>query len=92
MRTTIDLPDELYRALKSRAALTGVTMRDLVRRLIEQGLQQPGGLAPPEAGRREPPPVIIPPRGVPIAAPSRAALQHLEEEDDAERHARSARR
>jgi hypothetical protein len=28
MRTTIDLPDELYRAVKARAALEGVSMRD----------------------------------------------------------------
>jgi hypothetical protein len=28
MRTTIDLPDELYRDVKARAALEGVSMRD----------------------------------------------------------------
>jgi hypothetical protein len=28
MRTTIDLPDELYRDMKARAALEGVSMRD----------------------------------------------------------------
>lgn len=30
MRTTIDLPDELYREVKSRAALQGVSMREYV--------------------------------------------------------------
>lgn len=91
MRTTIDLPVELYRALKARAALSGVTMRDLVRRLIEQGLRQPA--ASGEAtGRREPPPVIIPKRGVPIPALRRSDLRRLEEEEDEAKHARSARR
>jgi hypothetical protein len=40
MRTTVDLPDDLYRALKARAALSGTTMRELIRRLIEQGLRR----------------------------------------------------
>jgi len=38
MRTTIDLPDSFYRALKARAALEGLPMKDLVRRLVERGL------------------------------------------------------
>ena len=38
MRTTIDLPDSLYRTLKARAALEGLPMKDLVRRLVERGL------------------------------------------------------
>jgi hypothetical protein len=89
MRTTVDLPDELYRALKIRAASSGVTLRHLVERLVEQGLRQPSGAA----GRPgEPPPVIIPPRGVPIAAVPRAELARLEEEEDQAKHARSARR
>jgi len=38
MRTTIDLPDALYRTLKARSALEGLPMKDLVRRLVERGL------------------------------------------------------
>ena len=38
MRTTIDLPDSLYRTLKARSALEGLPMKDLVRRLVERGL------------------------------------------------------
>ena len=38
MRTTIDLPDSLYRMLKARSALEGLPMKDLVRRLVERGL------------------------------------------------------
>lgn len=60
-------------------------------RLIEQGLRQPAGGERP-AGRREPPPVIISPRGVPIPAVPRGDLRRFEEEEDEERHARSARR
>ena len=92
MRTTVDLPDALYRSLKAHAALSGVTMRDLVRRLVEQGLRQPSVTGEAVPGRREPPPVIIPPRGVPIQATPRAQLLRLEEEEDEAKHARSAGR
>lgn len=92
MRTTIDIPEGLYRALKARAALSGVTMRDLVRRLVEQGLRQPVAASEAAPGRREPPPVIILPRGVPIPSIPRNDVLRLEEEEDEARHARSARR
>ena len=90
MRTTMDLPDELYRALKARAALSGVTLRGLVLRLIESGLRAPAREA--DRARRGPPPVIIAPSGVPIPAVSRRQLRGLEEEEDERKHARSARR
>jgi hypothetical protein len=92
VRTTIDLPDDLYRALKARAALNGVSMRDLVRRLIEQGLQQPSALGHSLQRRREPPPVIVPPRGAPIAAVPNSELRRLEEEEDEARYAGSTGR
>ncbi|HXG03045.1 MAG TPA: ribbon-helix-helix protein, CopG family [Candidatus Binatia bacterium] len=91
MRTTIDLPDDLYRALKARAALSGTTLRELVRRLVEQGLRQPSAPPGPGASRRQPPPVIIQPTGRPIAALSRDRVRRLEEEEDEAKHARSAR-
>ena len=44
MRTSFDLPDELMRHLKARAALDGRSLRDLVLELVQRGLR-----APPEA-------------------------------------------
>lgn len=41
MRTTLDLPDELMRHLKARAALEGRSLRDLALDLIERGLRAP---------------------------------------------------
>lgn len=46
MRTSIDLPDPLYRQLKAFAALQGVPMKDVLIRMVERGLMNPG--APPE--------------------------------------------
>ena len=50
MRTTLDLPDDLMRHLKSRAALEGRSLRDLVLALVERGMQEPApraSAAPP---------------------------------------------
>jgi len=37
-RLTIDIPEELHRLLKTKAAAEGVKMADIVRRLIEQAV------------------------------------------------------
>jgi hypothetical protein len=41
MRTTLELPDSLFKHLKTRAAIEGSTLRDLVVQLVERGLQTP---------------------------------------------------
>ena len=55
MRTTIDLPDELFRQAKVRAALDGMKLKDLITRFVEQGLGQgaPGSGALPRRRRSE---------------------------------------
>lgn len=81
MRTTIDLPDNLYRTLKARAGMSGLTLRELVQQLIEQGLRSPR-IEAPSAGRRAPPPVIIPSCGVAIPALSPEETGRIEEAED----------
>jgi len=39
MRTTLDLPDPIFRRLKAESALRGQKLKDLVAELIEAGLQ-----------------------------------------------------
>ena len=41
MRTTLDLPDELFREVKAKAALEGAKLKDLLTRYVESGLRQP---------------------------------------------------
>lgn len=45
MRTTVDIPDPLYRALKSKAAIEGVSIRQLVLRgvgtLLNERIDRP---------------------------------------------------
>jgi len=39
MRTTIEIPDELFRRAKATAALRGSTMKDLVVRAVEREVE-----------------------------------------------------
>lgn len=43
MRTTLDLPDPLFRELKAQSALRGVKLKDFVARLLQAGLAQGDG-------------------------------------------------
>jgi hypothetical protein len=85
MRTTIDLPDDLYRTLKVRAGMSGLTLKQLVQQLIEQGMRAPR--SEPSTTRRAPPPVIIPTRGAPIPALPREEIRRMEEAEDEAKHA-----
>ncbi len=40
MRTSLDLPDPLFRTLKARAALQGRSLKDLVVSYVERGLRE----------------------------------------------------
>ena len=62
MRTTLDLPDNTFRALKAEAALRGFKLKELVTQLIETGLAmdpQPR----PAPRLRSPLPVVRPATG-----------------------------
>lgn len=41
MKTTLELPDELMRSIKVRAAQTDRTLKDVVSDLIQRGLESP---------------------------------------------------
>ena len=82
MRTTIDIPENLYRTLKTRAALKGLTLREIVQNLIEQALS-----APLPSKRRSGPPIAVKPTGVPIPALSRQEIREIEEIEDAGKYA-----
>jgi hypothetical protein len=51
MRTTIDIPDALYRKLKGKAASEGRSVKELVLRGVEEQLHS----KPRKTGRRRPP-------------------------------------
>ena len=80
MRTTIDLPDELMRHLKSRAALEGRSLRDLTLELIERGLRAPGVVAAPATAADLPTVRLGRPMPLPDGGLSNAGLSELAQE------------
>jgi hypothetical protein len=93
MRTTIDLPDSLLRQAKVRAALEGITLKELVTGYVAQGLQQ--DLAPRAAQPRQrstPPMIARAATGKPIPALSADELAELEIQEDLEKYERSTGR
>lgn len=61
MRTTLDLPDELLRQLKAKAAMEGATLKKLLTRYLEAGLRQIPQLSGGQRRRSDLP--VIPRRG-----------------------------
>jgi hypothetical protein len=91
MRTTLDLPDPLFREVKSRAAQQGVKLKDLLARYIEAGLRSSSAQSIPVSprGKRKPLPVAIPRvEGVPPHPAMTNAELHaiMQAEDVAEYH------
>ena len=58
MRTTLDLPDPLFRTLKARAAMDGTTLKELVLRFVQRGLNEAD--APSSPATRERAPFAVP--------------------------------
>jgi len=77
MRTTLELPNDLMRHLKARAALEGRSLRDLVLELVTRGLQ-----APPASASATTLPLVRlgRPIGLPQASLNHADLSALAEE------------
>lgn len=79
MRTTLDLPDPIFRDLKIRAAQQGVKMKDLVEQYVVAGLQ--GRVVPV---KRSPLPVFREATGETAPAFSNSELQAILDEEDAD--------
>jgi hypothetical protein len=89
MRTTIDLPDELFRQAEARAALQGRRLKDLIVEYVQQGLERGPEPDYRDLRRRTPLP-LLPATGTPIPALSSEELARIEEEDDLARLGRCA--
>lgn len=86
MRTTLDLPDALFKHLKARAALEGRTLRDLVVELVQKGLTARDLADPQQRFAARPP--VIPSRGtwpLDLSQMSNADLHEMMDKDDDER-------
>jgi hypothetical protein len=81
MRTTLDLPDPLFRALKIKAAAEGVTLKELLTGFVEKGLYETG--TPAKETVRSPLPKFREPTGVTNPALTNAHIEDLLLEEDA---------
>jgi hypothetical protein len=81
VKTTLEIPDDLYRAVKAKAALEGRKMRDVV----EQGLRLALGQNPESGGKQVSFPLIkAKPGGRKLTSEEVAkALERMAEEDAA---------
>lgn len=82
MRTSLDFPDPLFKHLKTRAALEGRTLRDLVIELVERGLTTEDAVDSQK--RQQARPLIVSSVSQTWAGerPSDAGLYQLVNEDD----------
>jgi len=83
MRTTLDLPDPLFREVKTRAVQQGVTLKDLLARYIQAGMDAPASTAPPLDPRAQTPlPYFRKTVGPVIPARTNAELYAILDEED----------
>jgi hypothetical protein len=83
MRTTIDLPDELFRQAKAKAALDGLKLKDLIARYVEQGLRGVAPSSPSRRPRRSELPVARPVTGRSLPLLTNADIHRILDEDEA---------
>jgi hypothetical protein len=82
VRTTLDLPDPMFRDLKIRAAEEGVTLKDLLQRFVEKCLYEKQEVVAKPV--RSPLPTFFEATGEIIPALSNAELEEIFSEEDLE--------
>ena len=87
MRTTVDLPEPLFREVKARAAQSGLKLKELLARYVEAGLRARPTPAMPL--KRAPLPTFGEVSSVNHTSLSNAELQALMENEDLESVARA---
>ena len=82
MRTTVDLPDELLRQAKAKAALDGMKLKDLIIRFVQQGLRQGTPPVAPLRRQRSELPVVRAATVRPLPALTNVDVQRILEEEE----------
>ncbi len=83
MRTTLDLPNDLFRQAKARAALDGISFKKLITGYIRQGLSWASRQsAESTRAERSQLPIIRAATGRPLATASNADLYRILEDEE----------
>ena len=88
MRTTIDIPDPLFRRMKAKAAMEGTSLKALVAGYIEYCLDRRTDLSPTTKPDRSPPPLIRAATGTPLSVLSNTEIYDILEQEDIEQAGR----
>ena len=88
MKTTLEIPDPLFKQMKSRAAMDGLKLKELVASALSAYLAKPEPSANQEI-KPCPFPLVRGKGGPLMKRMSKETVAKLEEEDDIERHRRS---
>ena len=91
MKTTLEIPDSLFKQVKARAALDGLKLKDLVSSALSAYLTKPKTNAAEET-KPCPFPLVRGKGGPLMKQMSNETIAKLEEEEDIERHRRSVGR
>jgi len=83
MRTTLDLPDPLFRELKTESARRGLKLKELLATFVEAGLQQPSTDSSEAARKRSPLPAARRASGSTIPAIDNQEIARIFDEEDA---------
>ena|ERR1022692_1573991 len=88
MKTTLEIPDPLFRQVKARAAMQGVKLKDVVASALSAYLIRPQ-LIPKNGIKPCPFPLVRGKTGPLMKKMNNETIAKLQEEDDLERHRRS---
>ena len=83
MRTTIDLPDDLFRQAKAKAAIDGLKLKDLIARYVEEGLRGTPTQAAQSRRKRSELPIARTATGQVLPALSNVEIQSILDEEEA---------
>ena len=87
MKTTVDIPDELFREAKSRAAREGIKLRELVAEALREKLNMPS-VQPQRQRRRAKFPLVASKRtDAPVTVEQVKDALAILEEEEAKHHA-----
>ena len=91
MRTTLELPDPLFREVTARAAQSGIELKELLTRYIETGLKAPEVQSVTPRPKRTPLPVLFEktPGALTTPALTNAELYAILEKEDIEQLTRA---
>lgn len=88
MKTTLEIPDFLFKQVKARAALEGLKLKEIVASALSTYLSEPKGEKPAQPGHC-PFPLVRGKGGSLLTRMDNETIARLEEEGDLERYRRS---